>query len=493
MVSVTVFGNFLIDTEERFLRLKDSFYSMKETNPSEWVVNVRGNYKHEVINFLTKEGVSPSKLFLLESSAGWFYDTNAILPYITSKFVFIWLEDHICMSPADYDYALNDMDAVGCEIMTYSWWENGRHRDRYKNVDLFSCTTIDYFDHTEQLNKKVQNAAYGESYIISLVSVVSRDLFKKILQNPDDDNRRWNPMTPFGFEKLPHNEAWLPIRRAVPRTELFAPIDDDLHTAGSSLIARDLYPERIKRQSYAFGPGRIDRLVDTIKGPIRIIRRLLSLLVIYAKCPAAWRKDFLASVSSAKTDANLIEIPSMNYSVIDYLSQQLKLDVRIFEYGSGSSSVYWAKRGASIVSVEHDKNFFLSQCSQLENFINLDYVLVEPQPMEVGQENFQSQETFRSIKYIGSSFEDYVNSIRQFPLRSFDVVTIGARARAACVRACVDWLCPGGLLILDNSDRTEYHQVISDVLSNWVRVDFRGPVRGLLHEESTSIFWKPHD
>jgi SAM-dependent methyltransferase len=279
----------------------------------------------------------------------------------------------------------------------------------------------------------------------------------------------------------------------VPRTELFGSIDDDLHSVGSSLIARGLYPDRIKRQSYASGPGYISRLVETFKRPTRVIRRLLSLLVMYAKCPVAWRQDFLASVSSAKTDANLLEIPWMNYSVIDYLSEHIKLDARIFEYGSGSSTVYWAKRGASVVSVEHDKSFFLSQCSQLKQYSNVDYVLAEPQPTEAGQGSFQSRETFSSTIYMGYCFEDYVGSIRRFPVNSFDVVTVDGRARAACIRECVDWLRPGGLLILDNSDRTRYHQAISDALSHWVRVDFRGPVRGLLHEESTSIFRKPHD
>ena len=493
MVSITVFGNFLIDTDERFLRLKDSFYSLKETNPSEWVVNVRGKYREEVIDFLAEEGVSPTKLFLLESSAGWFYDTNAILPNITSKFVFLWLEDHICMRPAEYGYAINDMETTGCEIMTYSFWENGRHRERYKNVELISSNTIDYFDHTTQQNKKVQSAAYGESYIISLVSVVTRDLLKKILQNPDDDNLRWSPMTPFGFEKLPYNEAWLPIRRAVPRVELFASIDDDLHSVGSSLIARGLYPKRIERQSYAFGLGRISRLIEMIKGPTRVIRRLLSLFVMYAKCPAVWRQDFLASVSSLKTEAKLLEIPWMNYSVIDYFSQQIKSNTRIFEYGSGSSTVYWAKLGATVVSVEHDKDYYLEHSERLKEFVNVQYILATPSPIEVGQKDAGGIERFESTSYVGYDFEDYVCSIQRYPKGNFDFVVVDGCARAACVREALDWVRPGGLLILGNSDRIEYSSAISNVLPHWTLNEFRGPVRGLQYEGLVSVFRKPND
>ena len=50
MKNFTVFANFYIDTEERFLRLKDSFFSFDKANISEWVINTRGKYKEDVKN-----------------------------------------------------------------------------------------------------------------------------------------------------------------------------------------------------------------------------------------------------------------------------------------------------------------------------------------------------------------------------------------------------------------------------------------------------------
>ena len=63
MKNFTVFANFYIDTEERFLRLKDSFFSFDKANISEWVINTRGKYKEDVKNFLEKNVKTDLKLF----------------------------------------------------------------------------------------------------------------------------------------------------------------------------------------------------------------------------------------------------------------------------------------------------------------------------------------------------------------------------------------------------------------------------------------------
>ena len=53
--TLAIFANFLIDNEERFQRMKDSFNSFKDAKPNQWVVNIRGSYKDEAGDFLKKE------------------------------------------------------------------------------------------------------------------------------------------------------------------------------------------------------------------------------------------------------------------------------------------------------------------------------------------------------------------------------------------------------------------------------------------------------
>ena len=42
--NLSVFANFFIDTEERFLRMIDSYESFEEAQIDSYVINVRGKY-----------------------------------------------------------------------------------------------------------------------------------------------------------------------------------------------------------------------------------------------------------------------------------------------------------------------------------------------------------------------------------------------------------------------------------------------------------------
>ena len=63
MRKFTVFANFFIDTEERFLRLKDSFLSFSDANIHEWIINIRGEYKEHVKEFLENNITKNLKIF----------------------------------------------------------------------------------------------------------------------------------------------------------------------------------------------------------------------------------------------------------------------------------------------------------------------------------------------------------------------------------------------------------------------------------------------
>ena len=53
------------------------------------------------------------------------------------------------------------------------------------------------------------------------------------------------------------------------------------------------------------------------------------------------------------TDAKGDPVLWMTYSAIDFLESLDLSACRVFEYGSGGSTLFWQKRCASIVSVEH--------------------------------------------------------------------------------------------------------------------------------------------
>ena len=50
-------------------------------------------------------------------------------------------------------------------------------------------------------------------------------------------------------------------------------------------------------------------------------------------------------------------LPWYTYPAIEYLGQFYLRNMTVFEFGSGFSSLFWAKRAKKIVSVEHDKEW----------------------------------------------------------------------------------------------------------------------------------------
>ena len=72
MNKLTIFANFSIDSEERFLRLKDSFFSFRQGNIDNWVINIRGSFREKVKIFFATHITTKVDIFFYESESGWF-------------------------------------------------------------------------------------------------------------------------------------------------------------------------------------------------------------------------------------------------------------------------------------------------------------------------------------------------------------------------------------------------------------------------------------
>jgi hypothetical protein len=246
--NLTIFANFYIDNEERLLRMKDSLQSMKAIAVDRYVVNVRGRFADQAVDYL-KSNIELLSVFSLESSDGWFHDTSKLAHLIKTPYILIWIEDHICIMPECINGIVDAMAECDADILTYSFWQNGKFLKRYSEADQVDAGIITWFDHTV----KVNNRFIEKSYLISYASIIKKKLFDEIIDDRGSE-KRWSKMTPFDFEKAPIDIKWLPLRRANPKNELFASIDDDHGVVGTSLQSRGLYPKRSERQSYAMDP-----------------------------------------------------------------------------------------------------------------------------------------------------------------------------------------------------------------------------------------------
>lgn len=250
MSLLNIFANFFIDSEERYLRMQDSFHSFKDINAEKWIINARGKFAEDTMLFLNANLGRKLIAHKRHSKAGWFHDTRQMLNDIDSDYVLFWLEDQINLAEVDLlENIVSEMKEKDLDYILYTFWQNGRLRARYRGVQLSSSHYIDYFEHNV-VNNPIIQSNIGGSYLISAASILKLSLFTRIVLADDPIPKRWPKETPFDFEKGPNDTHWLPLKVAVPRQELFASIDDNLDCIGTCLQARGLYPIREGRKTY---------------------------------------------------------------------------------------------------------------------------------------------------------------------------------------------------------------------------------------------------
>ena len=252
MKKFTVFANFFIDTEERFLRLKDSFFSFKDANIQEWLINIRGDYKEKVKEFLENNINENLKVFFLESSEGWIEDSTEIIKNIKTKIIFFWIEDHICIKDVSkINQVVEEMDENEIDHLFYTFYHKGMFTRPLESINYKKTKNISFFLYDKKNYDKIKNwheiKKINPNYLISCVSFMSLNLFKRNLLN-SKSKKKYNKMLPFNFEKSIFENTILPFKNGILNEELFVSIDDDHGQEGYSLISRKQYPNRASKK-----------------------------------------------------------------------------------------------------------------------------------------------------------------------------------------------------------------------------------------------------
>jgi hypothetical protein len=152
-------------------------------------------------------------------------------------------------------------------------------------------------------------------------------------------------------------------------------------------------------------------------------------------------------------------IPWYTYPAIEYLSTFDLRQRKVFEYGSGQSSLYWARQAGEVVSVEHDATWF---------------------------EQVKAKMPANHRLFLKTEPGAYVSLIETFGHR-FDVIVIDGRYRTKCAEVAPKVLADGGLLVLDNAD---WYPLTAAALraQGLFQIDFNGfgPING--YSWTTSVF-----
>lgn len=179
--------------------------------------------------------------------------------------------------------------------------------------------------------------------------------------------------------------------------------------------------------------------------------------------------------------------PWYAFAAIHYLEELLSSETRVLEYGSGYSTLWFSKRVGEVVSVERSSKWLgevetATRRWNLDNvrlvhFDKLADVIGEPEPDVAAS---RANEITAFLNCSGAARE------------SFDIVVVDDICRNAVVAEAIHWVKPGGMLILDDSERVAYRPAFEALDGlGWRFASFFGTPPYIFHEKETTIWFKP--
>ncbi|PWS32952.1 FkbM family methyltransferase [Pedobacter paludis] len=158
-------------------------------------------------------------------------------------------------------------------------------------------------------------------------------------------------------------------------------------------------------------------------------------------------------------------LPWVTYSFIDFIKERINNTQNIFEYGSGSSTIFYAKKAGTVTSVEHDKGWF----DMVKN--------TSPANAEM---------IFCKLEKNG----EYSKKASMLN-KKFEIIIVDGRDRVNCCKHSVDALSSDGVIVLDDSEREVYNPArIFLKEKGFKELSFSGISPGLFYEKATSVFYK---
>ena len=180
-----------------------------------------------------------------------------------------------------------------------------------------------------------------------------------------------------------------------------------------------------------------------------------------------------------------LDVPWWTYKAIDEVEAWLTArarPIRVFEWGSGASTMWLAKRTDEIITVEHHPEFAAMIGPRLDVLDGVTFREVAAPAAatpRIGSQKPGSE---------GLDFFDYVHAIDDTD-GTFDLIVIDGRAREACLTAAIPRVADDGLIVFDNSHRKRYQQAIA--ASGWTERALGGLTPTLPYPDKTSLVTKP--
>lgn len=165
----------------------------------------------------------------------------------------------------------------------------------------------------------------------------------------------------------------------------------------------------------------------------RVITNLISHPNYIPRC-------FSHNLLNGRTPLDL-ELPWFSYAAIDFLEDFVTSRMKVFEYGSGGSTLFFARRAGSVLSVEDNPNWQELVTQKLaDNQLENATILLRP---------------FDFKNPVGFETSDYFTAL---PDEKFDIIVVDGseewtQVRPVCFRRAEERVNPGGIIVVDDSWR----------------------------------------
>lgn len=155
-------------------------------------------------------------------------------------------------------------------------------------------------------------------------------------------------------------------------------------------------------------------------------------------------------------------IPWLTYPAIDFLDAHVKPDWKVFEWGSGNSTLWWSRKCRLVRAVESNRDWHSEVSRGLPGNASV---------------------------FLAESHSDYVGQLGAQKDGPFDAIVIDGDHRNDCAEASQAALAPGGLIVFDNTDCDEHRRGVEFLSKAGLhRIDFFGGIPSYTYRNCTSIF-----
>lgn len=195
--------------------------------------------------------------------------------------------------------------------------------------------------------------------------------------------------------------------------------------------------------------------------------------------------------------------PWFTYPAIDALEDIITRDTKVFEYGSGFSTLYLSQTVDDYTSVEHNEDWAV-ELKKLKSDLNVSVVKQNAMTLawvtelvdeffslnwQLPRSNNNEHDMMHGL--MNKEFAGYASEIGVKLRGYYDLIIVDGMARALTGYLASKYISETGIIILDNSDRWQYNLLQKYLIdSGFGRIDFWGPGTARQDAWCTSFFSK---